>query len=230
MKNAIIISVSVLNRSKIWEAIAMPFTSYKDIGQVLKEYNITSIQENYIIEAEISIQDYFRAELDYTLKEVSFIGSEYAVCETLIYPILREVSKLYKDKLNLWSHKAIVYDEKLCGTPDYIVAKRSPLGVEIFEKPFLITVEAKKDDFIEGWGQGLAEMVAAQKINDVSDSQTVFGIVANGKLWEFGKLKGTTFTKNIKLYGLADLEKLFGALNYVFHQAELELAAIDATA
>lgn len=127
----------------------------------------------------------------------------------------------------MWSHKPISFDDKLCGKPDYIVAQKSPLGKPIFEKPFLITIEAKKDDFIAVWGQALAEMVAIQKLNEFSSHQTVFGIVANGKFWEFGKLKGNGFTKNIKPYSLAELEKLFGALNYIFHQAELELEIID---
>ena len=70
-------------------------------------------------------------------------------------------------------------------------------------------------------------MVAIQKLNELSPNKTVFGIVANGKFWEFGKLKGNVFTKNIRPYSLADLEKLFGALNYGFHQAELELETIE---
>jgi hypothetical protein len=206
----------------------MPFTSYKDIGQVLKEYQITFEEANWVGQLELLISEYFESELEYSLETFSFDDSEYAICENLIYPILREVYKPYKKWFTLWSHKPISFDENLCGTPDYIVAKKSPLGKPIFEKPFLITVEAKKDDFIAGWGQGLAEMLAAQKLNDISGDRTIFGIVANGKLWEFGKLKGNVFTKNIKSYSLAELEKLFGALNYVFHQAELELEAIDA--
>jgi hypothetical protein len=207
----------------------MPFTSYKEIGQVLKEYQITFEEVIWVSQLEIPISEYFQSELEYSLRAFSFDDSEYAVCENLIYPILREVYKPYEKQFTLWSHKPISYDEKLCGTPDYIVAKKSPLGKPIFEKPFLIAVEAKKDDFIEGWGQGLAEMVSLQKLNDFSDDRTVFGIVSNGQLWQFGKLKGAVFTKNLKPYGISDLEKLFGALNHVFHQAKLELEAIEAT-
>jgi hypothetical protein len=213
--------------AKIQEGAKMPFTSYKKVETVLQEYNIISSKENYIVETHCTIRESFKEDLEYTLTEVAFDESEYVVCEALIYPVLREISKLYKGKLNLWSHKPIAYDEKLCGAPDYIVAKRSRLGIEVFEKPFIITVEAKKDDFIEGWGQGLAEMVAAQKLNHFSADRTIFGIVSNGQFWEFGKLKGNAFTKNMKPYTIFELEPLFGALNYVFHQAELELEAIE---
>jgi hypothetical protein len=205
----------------------MPFTSYKEIGIVLKEYQIFSTEANYIVELETPLSDYFKEELQFNLSEFAFYDSEYAVCENLIFPVLREVYKSYRQKFTLWSHKPIAYDEKLCGTPDYILAKRSPYGKEIFEKPFLITVEAKKDDFIEGWGQGLAEMVAVQKLNELPETQTIYGIVSNGKLWEFGKLQGKIFTKNMKSYIVSELEQLVGAVSYTFHQAEIELDAID---
>jgi hypothetical protein len=38
---------------------------------------------------------------------------------------------------------------------------------------------------------------------------------------------GNVFTKNMKAYSISEIEQLFGALNYVFHQAELELEAMD---
>jgi hypothetical protein len=204
----------------------MPFTSYKEIGQVLKEYQITSTEADYIVELDTPISEYFKEELQFNLSEFAFYDSEYAVCENLIFPILREVYKSYRKKFTLWSHKPIAYDEKLCGTPDYIIAKRSPYGKEIFEKPFFITVEAKKDDFIEGWGQGLAEMLAVQKLNELPETQTIYGIVSNGQLWQFGKLQGTVFTKNMKSYVVSEVERLVGAVSSTFHQAELELAAI----
>ena len=141
----------------------MSFDSYKNVAEVLKEYNITSTEENYIVETEVKLRDYFKEELEFSLREFVFEESEYAVCETIIFPVLREVYRNYRDEFTLWSHKAIAYDEKLSGTPDYILAKRSPLGKEIFEQPFFVTVEAKRDDFIKGWGQCLAEMVRLAK-------------------------------------------------------------------
>ncbi|MGK7872652.1 MAG: hypothetical protein AB4426_04865 [Xenococcaceae cyanobacterium] len=200
----------------------MSFDYYKNIGEVLKEFNITSAEANYIDETEISIRDSFKEDLEFCLREFTFEESEYAICETIIFPILKEVYRDYRDKFTLWSHKTITYDEKLSGTPDYILAKRSPLGKQIFEKPYFVAVEAKRDDFIKGWGQCLAEMVAIQKINEQSE-QTIFGIVSNGQLWQFGKLKANLYTKEIKSYTISDLERLYAAINYVFSQCELEL-------
>ena len=99
------------------------------------------------------------------------------------------------------------------------MAKRSPLGKFVFDKPYFIIVEAR-DNFSEGWGQCLAEMVAVQKING-SLEQPVFGVVSNGKTWEFGCLAAALFSKNIKAYSIQNLDQLFAALNYVFIQCEL---------
>lgn len=204
----------------------MSFDSYKNIGEVLKEYNISSTEENFIIETEITIRETFIEELTFSLKEFNYQESEYAICEAIIFPILKELYRSYRDKFTLWSHKALVYDEKLSGIPDYLLTKKSSLGKEVFEKPFFVAVEAKKDDFIKGWGQCLSEMVAIQKIND-SLGQSIFGIVSNGQVWQFGKLTDNLFIKEMNIYTISDLHKLFAALNFVFKQCEIQLELQD---
>ncbi len=85
-----------------------------------------------------------------------------------------------------------------------------------------MTVEAKQDKFEEGWGQCLAQMIAVQRINDDFTSD-IFGIVSNGKIWQFGKLIADVFTRNRNLYVIQDLDKLFAAVNYIFQQCELKI-------
>lgn len=200
----------------------MPFSNYKNIAVVAKEYQIKYISANFINELEFSVPENFREELEFLLSHGTIYGSEYAICENLIYPILKEVWKSYYEKMTLWSHETLIYDEKLSGQPDYIVTKLSPLGRMIFDKPYFLVVEAKQDKFEEGWGQCLAELVAVQKINNDLE-QTIFGIVSNGKFWEFGKLKRDVFTRNIISYSIGDLDRLFAVINYVFQQCLLEL-------
>ena len=81
--------------------------------------------------------------------------------------------------------------------------------------PLIMMVEAKKNDFELGWGQCLAEMVAAQKINDNPDFP-VYGIVTDGTSWEFGRLVGDLFTRNRTNFTLANLPILFGAVDSIF--------------
>ena len=200
----------------------MPFSNYKSISAVAKKFQIKYLQSNYVIETEFSVKESFKEELDLLFTDGVVDNSEDAICENLIYPVLKEVWKFYRSKLTLWSHQAITYDEDLSGIPDYIVAKRSSLGTIVFDKPYFLVVEAKQDKFEEGWGQCLAEMVAVQRINDEIE-KTIFGIVSNGKVWQFGKLKLDSFTRNKTFYTIQDLDKLFAAVNYAFQQCQLQI-------
>jgi hypothetical protein len=98
-------------------------------------------------------------------------------------------------------------------------SKRSPLGKTVLETPILIVVEAKKNDFEQGWGQCLAEMVASQRLNS-RENQSVYGIVTDGNLWQFGYLQVDLFTKHDKNYTIDNLKALYGALEYLAHLLE----------
>ncbi|MDY6806103.1 MAG: hypothetical protein SXA11_20190 [Cyanobacteriota bacterium] len=200
----------------------MTFTYYKNLAMVLKAFELTYREKNFIIESKFPLNDYFKQRFEILLREGIVDNSEAAICENLIAPILTEIWYGYKEKFLLWSHQTLIYDEDLSGVPDYLLAHKSPLGKIVFDKPFFVAREAKKDDFTAGWGQCGAEMVACQKINEI-EGQTIFGIVSNGKIWEFAKLSDRLFTKNIQPYTIYDLEELFGAVNYVFQQCQLQL-------
>jgi len=200
----------------------MAFSSYKDIGSVLQEFQITYTEANFMSEIEFSISDYFREDLETVMQDGVPNASEFSICENLIYPVLKEVWKCYRSKFVLWGHKSLTYDENLSGFPEYILAKRSLLGKVVFDKPYFLLVEAKQDKFDEGWAQCLAEMIAAQSLNKEL-SLTIFGIVSNGGIWQFGKLEGEIFTKNIVPLTIYELDRLFAAVNYVFRQCELQL-------
>jgi hypothetical protein len=86
----------------------------------------------------------------------------------------------------------------------------------MLEKPLLVMVEAKQNNFTEGWGQCLAELLTAQKLNQ--NDKAVHGIVTDGELWQFGKLEGMVFTKNETVVAVSDLQKLFAALAYVLNE------------
>jgi hypothetical protein len=200
----------------------MPFSSYKNISAVIKKFQIKYVQTNFILETEFPVKDDFKSELDLLFTDGVIDNSESAICENLIYPVLKEVWKFYRSKLTLWSHQTLIYDEDLSGIPDYIVTQRNPLATIVFDKPYFLAVEAKQDKFEEGWGQCLAEMIAVQRINDDLE-KTIFGIVSNGKVWQFGKLNADIFTRSRNLYTIEELDKLFAAVNYIFQQCELQI-------
>ncbi len=195
----------------------MSFSKYKEIGQSQKEFGITAVKNNFVPAENIEPSQNFVDELNFTLDSIPVRFSEAARTETLIFPILKEAYKSYKDKYILWIQRPIAYNKQLSGTPDYLIATKSPLGISVFETPFVAVVEAKKNDFEEGWGQCLAELVAVQKING-DENKTVYGIVTDGENWQFGKLQKALFTQNINSFNITELPKLFGAVHFIFRQ------------
>lgn len=206
----------------------MSFSQYKNLGETLKELEISFVEENFMQEIPFDIKDYFLADLEFMLNEGVVDNSEYAICENLIYPILKEIWKPLAQKFTLWSHQYLNYTENLTGFPEYILAKRSPLGKVVFDKPYFLLIEAKQDNFDAAWGQCLAEMYAAQKLNNLEEI-TVFGITSNGKFWQFGKLDHTTFTRNKIFYSIQEIERLFAAVNFIFQECDRQLISLSAS-
>lgn len=200
----------------------MSFSNYKNIGVVAKEFQIKYVLADFITQVEFSVPNTFKEELELLFTDGVVDNSESAICENLIYPVLKEVWKKYRKQLTLWSHQTLTYNENLSGQPDYIITKRSPLGTIVFDQPYFLVVEAKQDKFDEGWGQCLAELIAIQKINNNLE-QRILGIVSNGQIWQFGQLQRDLFIRNKKIYTIQDLEQLFAVVNYVFQQCVLQL-------
>ena len=200
----------------------MSFESYRSIAQVVEEFQITTIDRDFLEPLPFEVSDIFREDLMFTFKEFNVEESEYGVCEAVIFPILKTIYRRYCDVFVLWSHKSLTYDSNLTGVPDYILASRSPLGKTIFRQPYFVAIEAKRDDFTKGWGQCLAELVAIQKLNANPD-QLIYGIVSNGQFWQFGMLHQQTFTKNLTSYAVSDLDRLMAAVNALFNQCSLGL-------
>ncbi len=200
----------------------MAFTNYKSISDTLQKFSLSYQEQDFVEPLIPDLDKSFLSRLNLVLHEGIVFNSEYAICENIISPLLTEIWRSYTKDLLIWSHQPLNYDENLSVTPDYIVARRSPRGKIVLEKPYVIVVEAKKDNFEEGWGQCLAELIAAQKLNGDAHKK-LFGVVSNGKLWEFGLLQSDLFTKNIKYFGLQNTEELMGALNFIFAESVTQL-------
>jgi hypothetical protein len=203
----------------------MAFGSYKTIGAVVKEFQIIYTEDDFVECLTFSVSDYFREDLQLMMREGVVDNSEFAICENLIYPVLKEVWKHYRSKFLLWSHQSLNYDERLSGFPEYILARRSPLGKVVFDRPYLMLVEAKQDNFEAAWGQCIAEMIAAQRLN-AELNLTIFGITSNGDRWQLGKLEGNIFTRNTTFFSIQEIDKLTAAVNYIFYECELQLEGI----
>lgn len=193
----------------------MAFSDFKTISEVQEKFRIRYSEDNFVkVEASTPSAEFLQ-DFEFTRDHIHVFASEAARCEAIIFPVLKETYKIYADRYALWIKQPLIYDGVLNGTPDYFISTRSELGKTVVGSPLILLVEAKKNDFEQGWGQCLAELVAAQKINDDA-AFPVYGIVTDGTLWQFGRLIGGTFTQNRTDFALANLRTLFGAVDSVF--------------
>jgi len=201
----------------------MPFSTCTHLGDTLKAQRVTLQSQAFVVPAPMAVSDYLRQEMDFVQQWVGVALSEFAICENLIYPILKEVWKQFPE-FKIWSHEPLKFDEDLSGTPDYFLARRSPYGTPVIEEPYLLVVEAKKDDFEWGWAQCLAAMVAAQKLNRWPE-QVMYGITTTGRSWQFGKLEGARLTLDPRSFDWLPLEDVCAAVNFMFEQCRQQLKA-----
>jgi len=199
----------------------MAFRDFKQISDVQKAYQIRyQLKSGLFSPSAFEPSTEFTTKLELLSNSINIFASEQTRKQAIIWPMLSEVYLEHTNNLTLWTEEAIAApnDTKLSGTPDYFIATRSPLGITVISKPLLIIVEAKQDNFTQGWGQCLAAMVAAQKINETSEID-ILGIVTTGQMWQFGRLQADLFEQYERL---VRREEAFGYINALVTQAEIQ--------
>jgi len=189
----------------------MAFTTYKSLSEVIKKFKIKYVGEDFPVFEPNKAPEVLQDDISFTLQNVAYDISEPAICENLIYPVLKAAWRPFANELALWSHQAIEFTEELSGIPDYLISRRSDLGKIVLDYPLLAVVEAKKDDFTGGWAQCGLEMYVIQQLNQNAD-QRIFGIVSNGETWEFAQFQQNTFTLFNQRFDIRELDALYGAL------------------
>jgi len=195
----------------------MPYGTFTSVAEVARKFDLEVSGNRSFVERlhiELPLHDFERIEKKFT-DDLNFIN-EVTICERIISPILELVSDQY-ESLKLWSHVPYNVDQEkgLVGEPDYLVAPRTKYGD--MGIPPLCIVEAKRDNFEEGWTQALAEMVAAS----LQGREKCYGVVTTGRAWEFGTLEQDMFTRDLQqLSATRELQVVFDTLNWVFHRTE----------
>jgi hypothetical protein len=202
----------------------MSFSQFKQLPDVLKKYALTLSEVTMPCFPQVQAPDFLKEDLTFTLENMPYACSEAAICENLLHPILKQAWKSYAAILSIWSQAPLNASKELSGVADYVITKRSPLGVIVFDTPYLAVIEAKRDDFVGGWGQCAVEMLAIQKINGETDLP-VYGIVSNGKIWEFGQLQKQNLTLYKQRFDIANLDSLFSALIYLLELCKKNISA-----
>jgi hypothetical protein len=194
----------------------MPYRQFTTIGQVKAAFGLTVVEgDRFLPEiAPLTPSSVLSGYLAESLPIVSTSGSEKARSEGIIYPVLLEARRLAAKRMSLFSGESFDVDESvgLNGQCDFLLT-RSTEVLEI-ESPVVILVEAKKTDLKTGIGQCLAEMIAAQRFNEIAQNPipTIYGCVSNGLQWQFLKLHDQVAEIDLTVYGLLPIDRILGFL------------------
>ena len=189
---------------------------------------ITSTAEDHFAAvAPVSISETLQQHLAKRSPLALAIGSEKARSELLIMPVLLEAVDQYGKDCSLFSGTEFSPDPDngLRGVCDYLLSL-SPEQL-LIKAPVVTVVEAKRDDLSTGWGQCIAEMVAAQVFNRARgrEIKTVYGVVTTGTNWRFLRLNTQTVYVDRTEYYLKEVEKIVGILLAMLHEAAEEQRA-----
>ena len=141
----------------------MSYSQFTTLKKATDAFSLTVAEAKFLSEASpITPSSRLADYLEDTLPLVA-AGSEKARSEGIIYPVLLEVRSILNKQISLFSGEDFSIDESvgLNGVVDFLLS-RSPRILEI-QAPAVVIVEAKKADLKTGYGQCVAEMVAAQR-------------------------------------------------------------------
>ena len=145
------------------------------------------------------------------------MGTDKAKSELILAPLLAELREQMNHQVSLFSGNDFTVDRKagLSGCCDFIVCA-SPSQLSL-QKPILIMVEARKDNINRTLGHCIAQMVAAQRLNQREGYQTktIFGGVTNGSNWRFLRLEANQLCIDRNDYYINSPEKILGVLVHI---------------
>ena len=193
----------------------MPYSQFTNISKTKEAFGLKTKEGRRFIPPTEPIEP--SATLTAYLEEslpLAASASEKARSEGIIYPVVLEVRRILNREISLFSGEDFTIDESigLNGKCDFLLS-RSPEVLEI-EAPAIVIVEAKKADLRTGFGQCMAEMVAAQRFNAAKNRpvSVIYGSITSGTQWRFLKLEGNTVTIDLMDYPLPPVDEILGIL------------------
>lgn len=184
------------------------------IEEIEKDFAVT-IQSQKDLFSEISpIEPSERlvSLLDELTPLASAIGTEKARSEFIIAPILAEIKKRLGNQVSLFSGTRFDVDKEkgLNGFCDFMFSLSS--NQLSLSAPVIVVVEAKNDNINSGFGQCMAEMVAAQIYNQQQEKplKVVYGCVTTGSIWRFMQLVDDVIYVDTQEYYLDSVSKILG--------------------
>ena len=188
------------------------------LSQVKKAFGLSEKSDDLFSQvATVEPSSWLQETLNYSLKLALSSSSEKARSEFIIAPILIELERLNPENLAIYSGENLDVDEQsgLKGECDFVLSK-GPLALTM-KAPIISLVEAKKSDIKGGLGQCIAQMLGAQKFNQLEGNKIsmVYGCVTTGEDWQFLMLEDTHIFIDSQRYYINEMNKVLGVLQYI---------------
>lgn len=194
----------------------MAYSDFK-LNEIIKTFELTLQETSELFGeiAEVESSDYLNNTLKETVNLAVAINTEKARSEMIISPVLLEIRRRFISQISLFSGVDFTVDTArgLNGVCDFIISN-SPEQLFV-RAPIITVVEAKNENLKSGFGQCIAEMVAAQIFNDREGNPIpiVYGAVTIGTIWRFLKLEGQIMDIDLSEYYIKDIKKILGILS-----------------
>jgi hypothetical protein len=188
------------------------------VKQVEQQFNLQIITDSFLPAIPpLAPSPSLAGLLQRTASFAAILGTEKARSEFIIAPLLFELRELLDRQVGLFSGVDFTIDAPsgLNGVCDFLLT-RSSSEVSI-KAPVVVLIEAKKGELNGGWGQCIAEMVAAQRFNqaDGQDIPCIYGSVTTGTQWQFLRLIGQEIWIDVTEYALMPLDRILGILKWM---------------
>ncbi|MHC5614488.1 MAG: hypothetical protein ACYTXA_26765 [Nostoc sp.] len=199
---------------------------------VYNQFTITKVKHTFGILTQENIQffpdippaepaKYLQEFLKESIPLAVATGSEKARSELIISPIILEVRRLLGRQISLFSGEefTVDLDAGLNGRCDFLISN-SVEQLEI-ESPVVVIVEAKRADLNTGMGQCMAEMVAAQRFNELNGTKKIiYGSVTSGTQWRFMRLIDNIVQIDFTEYAVPPVDQIIGFLLWMIENLD----------
>ena len=168
----------------------------------------------------VAPSEYLRTTLSRKVPLALAIGTEKASSELIIADILVELREKFEHRISFFSGIDFSVDAEsgLTGVCHFLISL-SPTQFHL-EAPIIVLVEAKKDNPVLGFGQCVAEMLAAQRFNAErgNDLPCIYGAATTGTMWQFLKLEAQRLHIDSAVYSIGQCDKILGILASMVEQ------------
>jgi hypothetical protein len=193
----------------------MAYSDFK-LADVIQRFGLTvdTSRDLFAHIPPVPLGEATRRSVEQNTQLALLIGNEKARSELIVAPILADLWRQTGHVISLYSGVELDVDpnDGLTGACDFLIGRGPQLP--IVSPPVLVIVEAKKDDIQGGFGQCIAAMIAALRMNSAAKTgvTTVYGCITNGVSWKFLRLSGKDLAIDQREYLLSEVDRVFGIL------------------